>query len=654
MKKFGISSRQGKVRYRKLAGLGIIFFALFLVLILSRSELIKTFELKSLDYRFKLRGQRKVSEGIKIITIDDPSIEILGRWPWTRDRHAVLINILFEDGQYRPRVIGYDILFTETDEVHPEYDEALAEQTRRAANLCYAYFFPKEGLQELPKVSPILERSFLPNVEEPKDKLLKAERVTLPLSSLMQYARIGFSNAPPDSDGTTRWLPLIMEYKGRYYPSFVVQLVSSYLGIEPGDIKVIPGRFIEIKKSRIGEIKIPIDHKGRMLINYAGDIEAFGGHPFVEIIKSASLEKRGQGPAISLTDYKDKLVIISLTAAGTAELRATPFASKSPMVTALASAINDILQKDFLVRANSGVNLSIFIFLGIVVGLISLYLRPLRSASAVVLTLIAYLGLAFYLFAQKGLWVDAVRPTLGILGTFLAITSYRYAVEEKEKRWVKQAFTHYVTANVMNEILEDPGKLKLGGARRELSILFSDIRQFTGFCETRSPEEVVARLNEYFDRMTDVVFRYNGTLDKFIGDAMVVIFGAPSKEPQTDHARRACLAALDMMKELKTLQEKWRREGSIPFDIGISINTGEMLVGNMGSTKIMDYTVIGDEVNIAARLQGLTREYDKSILITEATYTEVKDIIEAKRLGEARVKGRERPVSVYELVGLKG
>ena len=650
MEKGWIGSSLGSNKGRRLCELAFLLIALLVVFLLSESQLIKAFELKSLDYRFRLRGPRRISEDIKIIVIDDPSIEVFGRWPWARDHHAALVHLLCADERYKPRVIGYDILFTEADRAHPEYDETLAEQTRLAGNLCYAYFFPKEGLEEIPQKSSILERSFLPHVEEPRDGLLKAKNVTLPLPELTRYAQVGFSNIPPDSDGSSRWTPLVMEYRGRYYPSLALQMAFSYLGIEADDIKVIPARHIEIKKSRIGSFKIPIDPKGRMLINYAGDIEAFGGYPFLEVVRAATQGEGGQRPT-GLTDLKDKLVIVGLTAAGTSDLRATPFSSKSPMIIAHASVINDILRGDFLVRAGRSVNILIFLFMAVTVGLSSIHFRPLKSALAFILALMAVFGLTYYLFVH-GLWIDMVRPTLGVLAVYLAVTGYRYGVEEKEKRWVKRAFAHYLPANVMNEILMDPSKLKLGGERRELSVLFSDIRGFTKFCESRSPEEVVARLNEYFDRMTEVVFRHSGTLDKYIGDAMIVIFGAPSKEVESDHARRACLTALDMMKELKLLQDKWREEGSSPLHIGISINTGEMVVGNLGSTKIMDYTVIGDEVNIAARLQGLTRKYGKAILITEATYNQVKDTVEAKRLAEVQVKGRTRPIAVYELIGL--
>ncbi|MEA3560731.1 MAG: adenylate/guanylate cyclase domain-containing protein [Candidatus Omnitrophota bacterium] len=613
-----------KIVKRKLLGeLGLIILAIFLVFLFSRTSLMQVLELKALDWRFQLRKTRPISDKVILIGIDDPSIEALGRWPWPREYHAGLIEA-FSNQDYKPKVVGFDILFTEPNETCPECDQELVKETKTAGNVVYAYFF-----------------------EDKKGKAI------LPFPELAKVSQGGFINAPPDKDGITRFSPLMIKFKEKHYPSLDLQLIMNYLDISPEDIEIIHGKYINIKKSLQGAFKIPIDDDFRMLINYAGDLDKFEGYSAVGILKAASQIKKGEKPCIPLSDYKGKIALVGLTATGTTDLRATPFSPKSPMVSVHANALNSILKKDFLTPVNAWINYLVFILLGLGVAFISLRLKPLKSILTVLGVLCCYLAVNFYLFVRQGLWLAAAGPLAIILSVYLVMIGYRYIIEEKEKRWVKKAFGHYVPAGVMNEILSDPNKLKLGGEKKDLSVLFADIKSFTPYCERHSPEDVVHILNEYFDRMTEVVFKHNGTLDKFIGDALVVMFGAPSKYSHPDHAKWACLTALDMAGELKSLQEEWQKQGKEILDIGIGINTGEMLVGNMGSTKIMDYTVIGDEVNLASRVQGLTRNYNVRIIITEATYNKVKDIVEARPLGEAKVKGKDKTVIIYELVGLK-
>jgi adenylate cyclase len=614
-----------KIARKKFLGeLGLIILAIFLVFLFSRTGLMEILEMKALDWRFQLRPKQPVSNEVILVGIDDLSIETLGCWPWSREYHAALIQALSKPA-CRPKAIGFDILFTELNESFPEGDQKLVEATESAGNVIYSYFFEADR-----------------------------QKAVLPFPELAEVSQGGFINAPPDRDGVTRFSPLIIKFEEEYYPSLDLQLIINYLDIEPEDIQVTAGKYISIEKSSKGAFKIPVDEQFRMLINYVGKIGRFNGYSAVGILKAASQLDRAEPPCIPLTDYKDKIALVGLTATGTTDLRATPFSPKSPMVSVHANVISNILERDFLFPVGRGINNLVFLLLGLGVGVVSLRFRPLVSILTVLGILTCYLGINFYLFTGQGLWLEVAGPLAVILTVYLVMIGYRYIVEEREKRWVKKAFGHYIPANVMDEILSDPKKLKLGGEKRELTVLFADIKSFTPYCERHQPEEVVHTLNEYFDRMTEVIFKHQGTLDKFIGDALVVIFGAPSKDSQSEQARRACLTALDMLKELESLQEEWRKQGKEILDIGIGINSGEMLVGNMGSSKVMDYTVIGDEVNLASRVQGLTRNYNVKIIITESTYNRViKDIVEARPLGEARVKGKDKTVVIYELKGLK-
>jgi adenylate cyclase len=231
-------------------------------------------------------------------------------------------------------------------------------------------------------------------------------------------------------------------------------------------------------------------------------------------------------------------------------------------------------------------------------------------------------------------------------------TAYRFFTEERRARDIRKMFSSYVSKRIVDELIRDPSKMRLGGTRKQMTVLFSDIRGFTTFSEKYQPEEVVSQLNEYLGAMTDIVFEHDGTLDKFVGDAVMAFWGAPLDQP--DHAQRAVRCGLDMIRKLRELQQKWAAEGKHVIDIGVGINSGEMVVGNMGAEgKKMDFTVIGDNVNLAARVEGLTRKYDSHIIITEYTYAKVKDSVEAKELEAVTVKGKERPVVMYNVVGMK-
>ena len=242
-----------------------------------------------------------------------------------------------------------------------------------------------------------------------------------------------------------------------------------------------------------------------------------------------------------------------------------------------------------------------------------------------------------------------VAPLTEIASIFMAITIYRYLTEEKEKRVVRNAFQFYLTKSVVDAVLKDTSRLKLGGEKKELTALFSDIRGFTTISERLQPEELVHLLNSYLTPMTDIVFQHEGTLDKYMGDAIMAIFGAPVDQP--DHATRACITALDMMARLNELQAKWRAEGLPEVDIGIGLNSGMMVVGNMGSAMRFDYTVMGDNVNLASRLEGINKEYGTNIVISENTLALAKNDVYVRELDAVRVKGKRDPVRIFELRG---
>jgi adenylate cyclase len=318
-----------------------------------------------------------------------------------------------------------------------------------------------------------------------------------------------------------------------------------------------------------------------------------------------------------------------------------------------ATVIDNILHQNFLTHSSFThfMDICAIIFFGLAVGLLIPRLRPISGMIAAFLLVAAFVAVNFFVFFRFNIWLNLVYPFVTMAIIYLGITIYHYFKEEREKKKIRGAFQYYLTASVINEMLKDPAKLKLGGDKKDLTVLFSDIRGFTTISEKLTPEALVALLNEYLTAMTNEVFQHDGLLDKYMGDAIMAVFGAPLDQP--DHAHRACLTALAMMKALRQLQKKWKDEGRPVFDIGIGINTGDMVVGNMGSEMRFDYTVMGDMVNLGSRLEGTNKEYGTNIIISEFTYEKVKDSICCRELDGVRVKGKIKPVKIYELLGEK-
>ncbi|NIM03473.1 CHASE2 domain-containing protein [bacterium] len=610
----------------------------------------ETFELRTQDYRFQLRGERKINPVIQIVFMGDQSIKVLGRWPWRRQYHAALLHAL---SQYSPRVIGYDVLFIEPASDFPEDDRLFAKATKEAGNVYYPFFFTmKEERGVRVERSPRLNiEEFALNYEiRERDHFLQASEATLPIIELAASMKgTGFVNVRPDMDGTTRRVPLVMEYQRRLYPSLSLKLVSDYLGVEKNNIRVKPGQHIELRGSRLGDIKIPVDREGQMLVNYPGGIASLWTSDFIQVLQSYKQTKIGREPVIKLSDFEDKIVLVGLTATGSADLRAVPFAPLYPQVGVLASAINSVLNQDFLIPVSRGTNVLLFFLVGIIMGISIPRMRPLKGALFAFSILAVYLFLTLHSFSRRSLSLPVVYPGAIIFFSYLSTIVYKYATEEKEKKRIKSIFQRYVSSQVVDELLTSPDRIVLGGRREEISVLFADIRNFTGMASRMSPEEVVGILNEFFTMITEVIFKYNGTLDKYMGDAVMAIYGAPVEEE--NHAQKALETALEMQKRMGLLQKRFLERGIEPIRIGIGITTGEAVVGNIGSFRRMEYTAIGDSVNLAARLEELAKP--DQVLISEKTYQMVKDIVNTRALEPMTVRGKTDLVQVYEVLGLK-
>lgn len=479
----------------------------------------------------------------------------------------------------------------------------------------------------------------------------------------------GFINADPDIDGVTRKVPLFVRYRDRILPQLTIAALLDRLdvrGVEIGKNKVT------LKNARfhpgIKDIVIPVDNQGMMIINWTGLWgRTFKHVPYYLILQlkevreelaaqersaAADFLKKQEKALFSrlASIVKGKICVVGLTATGTHDLRPIPLQENYPMVGTHSNIISTILNERFIVKKEGFLKILIFFLTAFVIALGSVF-KPWKSLLISLGFAAIYFGAVFLLFTRYGIWIDSAGPAGIVVFGFAGIMCYRFFTEEKEKLWIKKAFSHYLSGEVITEMMEDPSRLKLGGERRSITVMFSDVRGFTRFSESRQPEEVVAMLNEVLSLQVNVIFKYNGTLDKFVGDEVMAFFGAPSDRHKNDHALVAVKTALEIQERMDELRAKMSDSQKEAVQIGIGINTGDMVVGNMGSSQRMDYTVIGDNVNLGARLCSAAGHGE--IIVSESTYLMVADFVTAEKLEPITVKGKTKPVSIYRITGLK-
>lgn len=661
--------------------LTVILVFLNLILVIWEPPLLHNLELKLYDLLFQLRGPEPVGPEVVIIAIDDASLKALGRWPWSRQQIAQLLERLQEAGA---RVIGFDVIFAEKEEsqgltvvtelerrfrslvdYHGELrawlgrqkqlldpDGDLAARLQESGRVVLGYYF--QGLESvrLPlsalhlAVAPELIKSSSYDVvrwtKAPPDgyPLLMAQGVEINLPRLTAAAAdTGYFNVLPDPDGTIRSLPLVVRYQNDLYAPLPLALLQLYLDNPLLQIILGPEGVQEI---RLGQQQIPVDRWGRFRINYRGPAKSFPYYSYAEVLAGR----------VAPEVFRDRIVLVGATAVGIYDVRVTPFSSVFPGVEIHATIIDNLLRQDFLHAPRGLVNPAVLMLVGgsLLLGLLLPRLRPGFGLALLLVLVGGYLLLDYYLFKYWRLYLQILYPLNCLLLVYVGVAFLRFLAEERERLRIKAAFQNYVAPEVVNLMLQHPERLRLGGERRELTVLFSDIRGFTSLSEQMDPEELVSLLHSYLNPMTDLVFQYRGTMDKYIGDAIMALYGAPL--PLPDHADRACETAVAMVARLQELWPEWQARGWPPLQIGIGINSGLVTVGNMGSARLFDYTAIGDHVNLASRLEGLNKYYGTTILISEYTRVLLQREFILREVDRVRVKGKKEAVAILEVRGL--
>lgn len=645
-------------------------------------KLFKDIEARTLDVRFRVRGPKKPDPAIVIVAIDEKSEDVLGRWPFPRTVFADTLDFMRDA---KARVVAFDINFPEPDEnsaletlrqlkkvyhdtgntADPKFlaeldrrelsadtDKRLAEAISRYGNtiLGYMFLFNKKDAESQKKeivggFMNFLSFQAYPQVIKPKKgeefEGLEAVGVSPDLPQFGDPAKnFGFVNVLPDSDGTVRNEPVVIEFEKAYYPSLDIATALAYTNASLDKVAVVFNQY-GLSRINLGAVTVPTDSNGMVQIDFHGPPGTYPTYSIADVVKHKL------PPEL----FRDKIILLGTTAIGIADTRPTPFESVAfPGVEVHANFIDNLLNGKFIQRgARENLLDMLFIFLfSVPVAVVIATMRPARSALLVLLAAAAFVFFAYHEFAVQRVWLAMFLPMATLFGTYSTVVSYNYFFEEREKKAVRGAFQQYMAPEVIAQVLDRPELLRLGGEEKRLTAMFADIRGFTSLSEGLTPTALVDLLNEYLSEMTEIIFSHQGTLDKYIGDAIMAFWGAPLETP--DHAERACRAALGMSVAMERLQDRWEKQGRPRIDIGIGINTGPMLVGNMGSERRFNYTIMGDDVNLASRLEGVTKQFGTRLIISHTTWEAVRSKIVTRELDLIKVKGKKKPVAIYQVL----
>jgi adenylate cyclase len=658
---------------------------------------LQDIEQRTLDLRFAMRGRRAPDPRIVIVGIDEKTLQTIGSYPLPRSDYALLVRHLKQDGAH---TIALDLTFPTAAS-----SEALAVLTRLRSEIgSHAPADLQNKIQQLQQQSDadaefaadlkqagnvVLGHLFLnaqrSRFSDPKlaeayfnviwgqafPQVLKvksgngdfdlgqawihgggavAAGVEANLPKLAEAAAsYGFLNITADGDGTLRRAQFVIRYQDQdFFPSLALQVLRQYEAI-PDERVAAYISADGIERIQLGDHELHPRQNGTALINYVGPFHSYPYYSMADVIRGAVPEDA----------FRDKIVFVGATALGIGDLRNTPFQKQDSGymgVEVHANILDNLLHsaephRTFLIRGfrQEMVDIGFIIFFGIGLGLWLGGSRPLFATLTAMAVLGAFLWFVYYSFVHWGRCYSFVIPAATLVASYASITSFRVIHEEREKRKIRKTFSQYLSPGVIALIEKDPQKyIRAGGEVRDLTVMFSDIRDFTTLAEGLTPDELVNLLNQYLSAMTDILFRNLGTLDKYIGDAIMAFWGSPF--PQQDHAYRACCCALEMIQGLEELNRKWAEEGRRQIAIGIGLNSGPVNVGNMGSDRRLAWTVMGDNVNLASRLEGMTKQYRSRVIVSENTYAQVAHQFIAREVDRIRVKGKKQPVVIYELL----
>jgi adenylate cyclase len=651
-----------------LAAAAIVLFAFA---VFADMPLLRGLETASLDLRFRLRGVRPPGPEVSIVLVDDRSLAALGRWPFSRSLFAKALRVL---DRAHAKVVAFDLLFAEPDEPVPadlreaaaaaakalapddklrapltrlaesDRDGRFAAAMRAAGNVLLPVGFAFSGPAG-PEPDWLARSAYVDfaTSPQPPDFPLRPVAAVLPIERLGKAALgLGHTSIAYDVDGAPRYDYAALPYEGDFVPSLAIRAAAQYLGVPWAKVGLALGAGVHI-----GARIVPTDRAMRMLINYRGPRGTFPTFSFADLLAGHVPEKKLAG----------HIVLIGASFVGSPDTLAQPFGSTPmPGVERLADIIDTILTGDFIAEPGPLGRLAVIaavLLLAAFAGGATEFLPTRFAALAAAAPLLGWAGAAQFAFARN-FWLPAAGPLAALAAAAASVLLFRYWVVDRDGRRIRSAFRQYLAPQLVEVLAEHPERLRLGGETRAMTILFCDIRGFTAISEgyKSNPNALTALINRFLSPMSDIVMEKGGTIDKYMGDCIMAFWNAPLDDPA--HADHACAAALAMQAGLDRLNRELAAEAApgafTPLRIGVGINTGECVVGNMGSTRRFDYSVLGDAVNLASRLEGQSKTYGVGIVIGEAT-REAAPARAAIELDRIAVKGKHEAVAIYALLG---
>ncbi len=602
------------LRFALIAGTAIFIMVVQLIgLFPNISTPIEKMEYSARDVLMRLRGKQEPSSEIVIVAIDDFSFNYTGyQWPWPRSYLAEIVNQINAGGA---KVVGVDIILFEPDET-PAHDEAFVQ-----------------ALAESQNSVNILQ------ITEKHEEDFSSTTLSQPLSFYRQVLDgIGITSFIRDEDAVVRGVQAFDAYNNLTYYNWAFETAKLYLGANS------PSQATNNHLQFNGE-SVPL-YGGQLIVNYAGGAETYLTYSATSVALGDVLEQNPDA-------FRNKIVLIGATTVTLQDIYPTPFSSQTPTagVEIVANAIDTIINSKYIQIAPPWMALLSILIAALVAYVISLSKRPTLTLMLLLLSIVGYYVIAFVFFINQRYVLPIIAPEIMLFLGVVFPTLEQAVSQELEKRRVRNLFSRFISPEMVDQMMETQDLNSLN-KRSNISIIFSDIRGFTTLSEKMTPEEVVALLNPYLEAMSKVIYKHGGTVDKYEGDAIIAFFGEPVR--YEDHALRALNASLDMRKALYEMKEKWAKEGKpSQIEMGIGVNSGEVFVGMVGSEQRINYTVIGDNANLASRLQDLTKTYSWPILISESTYQAVKDEYNVEFADAVTVKGKTQAVNVYKVIGRK-
>ncbi len=593
---------------------------------------------------------------VVIIDVDNASLqaldEKLGRWPWTR---RVWTEVVRYVARGKPLAIVIDAIFGGSE--NPQVDEEFARVVRDAGNVVLGYSFSPTQM-EVVDTTPEKQRLELLRTQssgasDVGERINASEHtLNLPLPLLAQAAAgLGCVNSVPDPDGSIRRIPLLYLFENGSYPGLAARAADVASGDLHPQYLARTSRWGSRYVLRYGRW-IPVDDGGRMLLLWNGGSFVHPRLPLWQVICSIYPDQcPEQKPYFPIEYFRDKIVLVGASAAGGYDSHTTPFSESAPGFVAHATAIDNLLHGQALRQAPRWVLVALVLIAALLGTFFIVRFTSLSAGLPFVLLLAALYGATSLLvFQHWRLWIPLVAPVATLLLSYSASAAVRYATTGRELRRTRGTLDRYLSPQLVKYVLEHLGSIQLAGEKRELTILISDVRNFTTMSEKADPLDLIAFLDEYLAAMTDIIFRYDGIVDKFIGDGILAYWGAFTPG---NHAHGAACAALEMIRRVEELNERWKTQGRAPIAIGVGINTGSVIFGNLGRGKKIEFTVIGDAVNLTSRLESLNKEFGTSIIISKTTRDLLGEEAEVRLLGGVKVKGKTTETTVFELRGLK-